>query len=191
MTLKKDRAYILNYAKLCASFQSYRWIQTGVTVRNLPIWVKINEFSNLVTTKFYGWPWKIIGHLFYATSSFVHHFIAACEFKLEIRTRLNSVLTSVTLTVDLWLWPFAWASLSSMVITPENFMMIVKAYVCTIETMVGPVCIRDRHCMMTSSNGDIFRVTGPLCGEWWIPLTKSSDTELWCFLLSAPGQTVE
>ena len=39
--------------------------------------------------------------------------------------------------------------------------------------------------MMTSSNGYIFRVTGPLCGEFtghrWIPLTKASDTELWCF----------
>ena len=35
------------------------------------------------------------------------------------------------------------------------------------------------HCMMTSSNGNIFRVTDPLCGEftghWWIPLTKTSD----------------
>ena len=39
---------------------------------------------------------------------------------------------------------------------------------------------------MTSSNGNIFRVTGYLCGEVtgppWIPLTKASDTELWCFL---------
>ena len=36
--------------------------------------------------------------------------------------------------------------------------------------------------MMTSSNGDIFRVTGHLCGEfighWWIPHTKARDTEL-------------
>ena len=44
--------------------------------------------------------------------------------------------------------------------------------------------------MMTSSNGNIFRITGPLCGEftgpWWIPLTKDSDVELWCFLWSAP-----
>ena len=43
--------------------------------------------------------------------------------------------------------------------------------------------------MMTSSNGNIFRVTGPLCGEFtgyrWIPLTKASDAELWCFLWSA------
>ena len=35
-----------------------------------------------------------------------------------------------------------------------------------------------------------FRVTGPLCGEFpclrWIPHTKTSDGELWCFLWSAP-----
>ena len=40
--------------------------------------------------------------------------------------------------------------------------------------------------MMTAPNGNIFRVTGPLCGEFtshrWIPLTKTSDVGLWCFL---------
>ena len=44
--------------------------------------------------------------------------------------------------------------------------------------------------MMTSSNGNIFRVTGPLCEEFtghqWIPRTKASDAELWCLLWSAP-----
>ena len=44
--------------------------------------------------------------------------------------------------------------------------------------------------MMTSSNGNIFRVTDPLCGEFngqrWIPRTKASDAELWCFLWSVP-----
>ena len=43
--------------------------------------------------------------------------------------------------------------------------------------------------MMTSSNGNIFHVTGHLCGEFtghrWIPRTKASDAELWCFLWSA------
>ena len=37
--------------------------------------------------------------------------------------------------------------------------------------------------MMTSSNGNIFRVTGPLCGEFPghrpILRTKATDTELW------------
>ena len=42
-----------------------------------------------------------------------------------------------------------------------------------------------------------FCVTGLLCGECtghrWIPftITKASDAELWCFLLSAPEQTAE
>ena len=43
--------------------------------------------------------------------------------------------------------------------------------------------------MIASSNGIIFRVTGHLCGEFtghrWIPRTKASDAELWCFLWSA------
>ena len=42
--------------------------------------------------------------------------------------------------------------------------------------------------MMTRSNGNIFRVTGHLCGEFigprWIPHTKFSDAEFWCFLWS-------
>ena len=48
--------------------------------------------------------------------------------------------------------------------------------------------------MMTSSNGNIFRITGHLCGEFtgprWIPHTKASDAELWCFLWSVPEQKV-
>ena len=39
--------------------------------------------------------------------------------------------------------------------------------------------------MMTSSNGNIFRVTGHLRGEFtgprWIPHTKTSEAKLWCF----------
>ena len=36
--------------------------------------------------------------------------------------------------------------------------------------------------MMTLTNGNIFRITGPLCGEFtghrWIPATKARDVEL-------------
>ena len=38
------RAPLLCYFKLCASFRSHWWIQTGVTVRKRPIWVKFNNF---------------------------------------------------------------------------------------------------------------------------------------------------
>ena len=62
------------------------WIQTGVTVRKHLIRVKIDAFFSCVTLKLHGWPWKTIGHLFYATSSFVQHFVAIGEFKLELQS---------------------------------------------------------------------------------------------------------
>ena len=46
--------------------------------------------------------------------------------------------------------------------------------------------------MMTSSNGNIFRVTGPLYGEFtgprWIPLTKASDAGLDVFFDLCPNK---
>ena len=53
---------------------------------------------------------------------FHHHMII--QTGVTVRKRLSGVMTSVTLTFDLWPWPFAWTSLLSMVITSENFMMI-------------------------------------------------------------------
>ena len=44
MTPKNNRACLLYYIKLCASFQIHQWIQTGVTVRKRPIWVKFDDF---------------------------------------------------------------------------------------------------------------------------------------------------
>ena len=58
MTLKNNRAPLLYYFKHCASFQSHHWIQTGVTVWKLSIWVKICGFLSRVTLKFDRWPWK-------------------------------------------------------------------------------------------------------------------------------------
>ena len=58
------------------------------------------------------------------------------------------------------------------------------------NTNLGTGCeIALGRIMMTSSNGKISRVTGPLCGEFTghrrIPRTKASEAELWCFLWSA------
>ena len=44
MTLENNRAPLLYYIKLCASFQSHGWIQTGVTVRKRSIRDKIWVF---------------------------------------------------------------------------------------------------------------------------------------------------
>ena len=84
MTPKNNRAPLLYYFKVFASFQIHQCIQTGVAVRKRPILVKIDDFFSRVTLPFDVWPWKTIGHLFYAASSFVHHFVAIGEFKLEL-----------------------------------------------------------------------------------------------------------
>ena len=55
-------------------------------------------------------------------ASFHHHMWI--KTRVTVRKRLSWVLTSVTLTFDFWPWPFAWTSLLSLVIIPENCMMI-------------------------------------------------------------------
>ena len=85
-------------------------------------------FLSRVTLKSDEWPWKTIGHLFYATSSHVHHFVAICEFKLELWSKKAQICKICFDLSDLDLWSltltFAWTSHLSMVITPENSMMI-------------------------------------------------------------------
>ena len=56
MTLKHNRAPLLCCFKLCASFCSHWWIQTGVTVRKRPIWVKIDFFLAV-------WAWNLTDYL--------------------------------------------------------------------------------------------------------------------------------
>ena len=104
MTPKNNRAPLLCYFKLFASFRSHWWIQTGVTVRKRLIWVNIDAFLSRVTLKFDGWPSKTIGHLFYATSSFVQHFVAIGEFILELESGNAHSGSNSTLFRAVWPW---------------------------------------------------------------------------------------
>ena len=52
------------------------------------------------------------------------HYHIWIQTGVTVRKRLSWVVISVTLTFDLWPWPFAWTLLWSLVIRPENFMMI-------------------------------------------------------------------
>ena len=61
-----------------------------------------------------------------------------------------------------------------------------KNDILSLDCVMGDSASKYAFYMMTSSNGNIFRVTGHLCGEFtgprWIPHTKASDAELWCLL---------
>ena len=102
------------------------------------------------------------------------------------------------------IWKFQWnLNQHSIIFIPENaFENVVCQMVAILSKGRWVECswreiactARERFmlilAMMTSLNGNIFRVTGPLCGEFtgprWIPRTKASDAELWCFLWSTP-----
>ena len=104
MTSKNNRAPLLYYIKLCVSFQIHRWIKTEVLVRKRSIWVEIGDFLSCVTLKFDGWTWKKIGHLFYTTSSFVHHFKSIDEFKLELQSGNAQFGSKSAIFCPVWPW---------------------------------------------------------------------------------------
>ena len=126
ITLKNNRATLQCYVKLCASFLSHCWIQTWVTVRKHPIWVKFRRFLEPCDSEIWRMTLKnnrapLLSNIKLYTSFYHHMWI---QTGVTVRKRLSWVVTSVTLTFDLWPWPFAWTLLWSLVITPENFVMI-------------------------------------------------------------------
>ena len=89
-----------------------------------------NQHFFCFTLKFDGWPWKSIWHLSYTTSSFVCHFIAICEVKLDLQSgnaqfgsKLVIFLSRVTLKFDKWLWK----TIGHLIYTTLSFVLHFKA----------------------------------------------------------------
>ena len=125
MTLKNNRALLLCYFKFCASFRNHWWIQTGVTVRKRPKWVKFNDFLALCLEI-----WRMTLNNNRAPLLSIIKLCASFHYHMwnrtgvTVRKQLSWVLTSVTLIFDLWPWPFGCTLLLSLVIRPENFKII-------------------------------------------------------------------
>ena len=79
-----------------------------------------------------------------------------------------------------------WHALYCGLYTPGSYSKVILS-LRNVDLYIALCCTLT---MMTPLNGNIFRVTGPLCGEFtghrWIPLTKARDAKLWCFLWCAP-----
>ena len=94
---------------------------------------------------------------------------------------------------NIWLDPMlAWNATKRVVQhDPKSFMIIRQCISCVVDRRALRK-LRKTLSMMTSWSGNIFRVAGPFCGEFishrWIPSTKASGAELWCFLWSWPEQ---
>ena len=124
MTLKNNRAPLQCGFNLFASFHSQCWIETGATVLKRPIWVKIEDFFYPCDLEIWRMTLKknrvpLLSNIKLSASFHRQMWI---QTGVMVRKWLNGVMTSLTLTFDLW--PFAWTSCLSIVITPENFRMI-------------------------------------------------------------------
>ena len=126
MTSKNNRAPLLCYFKFVHHFVAIGEFKLELQSGNAQFGLNSTIFRAV-------WPWnltydleKTIGHLFYATSSFVHHFVAIGEFKLELQSG-NAQFGSNYLC-DLHLWPLT-----------LNFCMDVTFAICNNndDTMMG------------------------------------------------------
>ena len=135
-------------------------------------WIKwwtmceIHPFQRHVTSSI----WNI--HKVYAKSADV---TSVCNFKSLLVTIVHKTVHSETAHGPFQKIRFMNYSCQ----TPTNFRF-------TTSITSGRIPIYT----MTSSNGNTFRLTGPLFGDLTghrrIPLTKARDAELWYFLWSAP-----
>ena len=106
MTLKEKRAPLLCCYKLCASFHSHQWIQTGVTVWKHPIWVKINVFFVLCDLEI--WPMTLKNN----RASFLCYFKLCALFRWNwwIKTWVTVWKHLIWVKIDIFLamWPWNW-----------------------------------------------------------------------------------
>ena len=96
MTFTNNKVHLLYDIKLCASFQSHQWIQTGNA-----------QFGSILAI--FCPERKIIGHLFYDTSSYVHHSKPSVHSNwnyspetLNLGSKLVIFLSGVILKFDGW-----------------------------------------------------------------------------------------
>ena len=160
----------------------HRWVpHKGTGVSSFDVFFVVNPSKWLNKQSSYPWfemPWRLC----YVTLIMLwdtKDILYACTYlKLATNVPLNSfqaiLIESFVNCVNMKRFKM---------FSPRPFFM-VHLYVYVTSTLIK--CVSD---MMTSSNGNIFRVTAPLWGElsghWRIALTKATDAELWCFLWSA------
>ena len=102
MNLKNNRAPLLCCFNLCASFRSHWWIQTGVTVRKRPIWVKIRRF--FYDLEIWRMTLKNNRAPLLCYLNFVQHFVATAESKLELQSGNAQSGSNSTMLRAVWPW---------------------------------------------------------------------------------------
>ena len=69
---------------------------------------QIVDFSVCVRLKFDGGLRKTTRHLFHAPSSYMCHFIAICELKLNLSSRIAQIGAKSSIFLTIWCWNLTW-----------------------------------------------------------------------------------
>ena len=137
-----------------------------------------HRFFSHVTLKFDWWPRKIIGHLFYIISSFVHHLKPLGEFELQLLSGNAQFGSKSVIFCPVWPW-------NSMDLKNNRNPLLCYIKLCAsfqshrwIQTKVTV-----RKCSIRAKMGDFLpRVTLKI---WWITLKNNRAPLLCCFKLYA------
>ena len=160
---------------------------TGLVISN---WIQIVNFSARVTVKFDGWPRKTIGHFYYTTSSFVHHFKSIGEFKLDLQSR-NARFGS-KLVICYPVWPFMkcvkfygcpWKTIGHLFYATSSFVQhFVAIGELKLELQSGTPNLGQFRWFLESCDLEIWRMTlqnhrAPLL--WYFKLCASFHSHWW------------
>ena len=99
MALKNNRDILPCPFQFCVSFHSHQCIRLGCLNR-----VKTGILLSPMTTKLDRWHWKTIGHLSYASFSFMHYFVVISEFKFELQCGNAQIRSILAIFGLLWPW---------------------------------------------------------------------------------------
>ena len=104
MTLKNNRAPRYATSSFVHHFVAIGEFKLELQSGNAQFGSKSTIFFSRVTLQFDIWPWKTKGYLFYATSSFVQHFVAIDEFKLELQSGNAQFGSNSKIFIAVWPW---------------------------------------------------------------------------------------
>ena len=140
-----------------------------------------------ITLYYFLWDMIIVHAALYQIIT-VHYVFNAADERIEWAVVGTFVCQCLRCDVEQTFWSYQFNSLLRLTTNKPSKLNITGCFVRGIRRWVpGVFPLQSASNVESHRNWNIFRVTGPLCGEFtghrWIPRTKASDAELWCFSL--------
>ena len=134
-------------------------------------WTQIVDFAAHVTLKFDGWPRKIMGHLFYTTSSKVYYFESTSDSNWSYTPEMLDLGQNQWIFVRIKKWKIMRQLFYATLIFVHHFKVIGEF---KFELQSGNAQFGSKSAIFVPSNREI----------WQMTLKNNRATLLYCFNLS-------